>query len=79
MDNLRDKFAMAAMQGLISDGWMKDQENIATHAYRQADLMIAEREKESDVVVMSGSAFRELRADLIDCKSQLKAIYEASK
>ena len=44
--DLRDQFAMAAMQGLLADGWMKDQGNIAELAYRQADAMIAEREKD---------------------------------
>lgn len=46
MSDLRDQFAMAAMQGQIANGWMKDQENIAEVAYKQADAMIAEREKD---------------------------------
>lgn len=77
--DLRDQFAMAAMQGLLADGWMKDQGNIAELAYRQADAMIAEREKELGNVVLTQAEFRHLRGELIDCKSQLQAILEASK
>ncbi|ENV16486.1 hypothetical protein [Acinetobacter guillouiae] len=43
--SLRDQFAIAAMQGLLADGWMKDQKNIAELAYQQADAMLAERDK----------------------------------
>lgn len=45
--DLRDQFAIAAMQGQVANGWMKDQKNIAEVAYLQADAMIAEREKDS--------------------------------
>lgn len=44
--DLRDQFAIAAMQGQVANGWMKDQKNIAEVAYQQADAMIAEREKD---------------------------------
>lgn len=44
--DLRDYFATAAMQGFISSG-SKDRELIAELAYKQADAMIAEREKGS--------------------------------
>ena len=45
--DLRDQFAIAAMQGQVANGRMKDQKNIAEVAYLQADAMIAEREKDS--------------------------------
>lgn len=44
--DLRDYFATAAMQGFISSG-SKDRELIAELAYKQADAMIAERERGS--------------------------------
>lgn len=47
MDDLRDKFAIAAMQGLLSTGRVKDRESVASAAYEQADAMIAERESGS--------------------------------
>ena len=43
--DIRDQFAMAAMQGFIADGF-KDREIISELAYKQADAMIAEREKD---------------------------------
>lgn len=46
MDELRDQFAIAAMQGLLSTGRIKDRELVASAAYEQADAMIAEREKD---------------------------------
>lgn len=46
MIDLRDQFAMAAMQGLMATG-QKDRILIADLAYKQADAMIAEREKGS--------------------------------
>ncbi|RZG72441.1 hypothetical protein [Acinetobacter sp. WCHAc060025] len=44
--NLRDQFAIAVLQGLYANGGMKDMENIAELAYKQADAMIVEREKD---------------------------------
>lgn len=43
--DLRDYFATAAMQGLISADGCEDRKIIAELAYNQADSMIAEREK----------------------------------
>ncbi|MGX4756840.1 hypothetical protein [Acinetobacter baumannii] len=43
--DLRDYFAAAAMQGFISSNDHKDRAIIAEFAYKQADVMIAEREK----------------------------------
>lgn len=43
--DLRDYFAAVAMQGFIADG-SKDREIISELAYKQADAMIAEREKD---------------------------------
>lgn len=46
--NLRDQFAMAVMQGLLANpqNWMVESEVLATAAYKHADVMIAEREKD---------------------------------
>lgn len=55
MDDLRDKFAMAAMQGLLSAG-ITDRGLIASAAYEQADAMIAERESGSVDSVASAKA-----------------------
>lgn len=79
MTDLRDQFAMAAMQGQIANGWMKDQETIAEVAYKQADAMILEREKDNEFVVLSQAEFSNIRAELINCKAQLQALLEARK
>ena len=42
--DLRDQFAIAAMQGLLMSN-IKDRELVSIAAYEQADAMIAEREK----------------------------------
>ena len=79
--HLRDKSAIAALQGLLANpqNWTVESEVLASAAYKHADAMIAEREKELGNVVLTQAEFRHLRGELIDCKSQLQAILEASK
>ena len=43
--SLRDYFAAKAMQGLLAEGPCKSMESVAKDAYRQADAMLAERER----------------------------------
>lgn len=49
MIDLRDQFASAALQGLLSNpqNWMVESEVLASASYKHADAMIAEREKGS--------------------------------
>ncbi|WP_180182938.1 hypothetical protein [Acinetobacter sp. YH01020] len=46
--DLRDQFAIAALQGLLANpqNWMVESEVLASAAYKHADAMIAEREKD---------------------------------
>lgn len=46
--SLRDRFAIAALQGICAAGWQhegNDHAELAKHAYLQADAMLAERAK----------------------------------
>lgn len=44
--NLRDAFALAAMQGILSyDGFTQAQKDIARQAYAMADAMLEESER----------------------------------
>lgn len=45
--SLRDQFAMAAMQGSMTLG--RSEEKVAEMAYKQADAMLAERNKTKEV------------------------------
>ena len=47
--DLRDQIAIAALQGLLANpnNWMSVPEVLAEAAYKHADAMIAEREKDS--------------------------------
>jgi hypothetical protein len=74
--NLRDQFAMSALPSLMTNLTSKD---ATAEAYKVADLMIAERERETGNVVLTQAEFRNLRGELIDCKAQIQAILEASK
>ncbi|WP_312087611.1 hypothetical protein [Acinetobacter variabilis] len=51
MTNVHDQFAMAAMPALIMMG--RTEEKVAELAYKQADAMVAEREKGSSESVHS--------------------------
>lgn len=75
MTDLRDQFAMAAMPALIMMGRTEDK--VAELAYKQADAMIAEREKGSGNVVLTQAEFTQIRAGIIDCKQQIQALLEA--
>lgn len=46
--DLRDQFSIAALQGLLANpnNWMVESEVLASAAYKHADAMIAEREKD---------------------------------
>ena len=78
MMSLRDKFAMAALQGFCSMESNVDwsYEHTAAAAYQQADAMLAEREKNTGNVVLTQAEFSQLRAEIIDCKQQLQALLE---
>ena len=75
MIDLRDQFAMAAMPTLIMMG--RTEEKVAELAYKQADAMIAEREKDSGNVILTQAEFTQIRAEIIDCKQQIQALLEA--
>lgn len=79
--DLRDQIAMAALQGILANpnNWMAVPEVLAEAAYKHADAMILEREKDNEFVVLSQAEFSNIRAELINCKAQLKAILEARK
>lgn len=79
MIDLRDQFAMAAMQGFCANEMQIDwhPEKMAEWAYKQADAMIAEREKDSGNVVLTQAEFTQIRAEIIDCKQQIQALLEA--
>jgi hypothetical protein len=49
-DGLRDQFAAAAMQGMLSspDGGPSDWESLARGAYEAADAMLAARERKEE-------------------------------
>lgn len=49
----------------------------AAWAYKYADAMIAEREKDSGNVVLTQAEFTQIRAEIIDCKQQIQALLEA--
>lgn len=49
----------------------------AAWAYKYADAMIAEREKDSGNVVLTQAEFAQIRAGIIDCKQQILALQEA--
>ena len=82
MMSLRDKFAMAAMQGELSaqseDLTWANENNLAARAYEVADAMLAEREKNTGNVVLTQAEFSQLRAEIIDCKQQLQALLEVN-
>ena len=42
---LRDEFAMAAMQGILANGYAGEFSNCAMRAYAQADAMMEARKK----------------------------------
>lgn len=71
MNDLRDQFAMAAMNGLISNGWMRDMENIAEVSYRQADAMLTARH---DVVILERAEFERIHGEIIECKELIQAL-----
>lgn len=76
--DLRDQFAMAAMQGMLASG-IKAKSHISENAYEYADAMIEVRERDTGNVVLTQAEFRHLRGELIECKAQIQAILEASK
>ena len=79
--DLRDQIAMAALQGILANpnNWMAVPEVLAEAAYKHADAMILEREKDNEFVVLSQAEFSNIRAELINCKAQLQALLEARK
>ena len=79
--DLRDQMAIAALQGLLANpnNWMTVPEVLAEAAYKHADAMILEREKDNEFVVLSQAEFSNIRAELINCKAQLQALLEARK
>ena len=79
--DLRDQIAIAALQGILANpnNWMAVPEVLADAAYKQADAMILEREKDNEFVVLSQAEFSNIRAELINCKAQLQALLEARK
>lgn len=49
----------------------------AAWAYKYADAMIAEREKDSGNVILTQAEFAQIRAEIIDCKQQIQALLGA--
>ena len=78
MDDLRDQFAMAAMQGLLNAG-IKDRELVASAAYEQADAMIAEHEKKSGNVVLPETTLKAIYVELSECKQLIQDLQGAKK
>lgn len=78
MDDLRDQFAIAAMQGLLS-AKIKDRQLVAMAAYEQADAMIVEHEKKSGNVVLPETTLKAIYAELAECKQLIQDLQGAKK
>ena len=48
VEKLRDKIAIAAMQGMLANNWNRNYADWADHAYQMADAMLREKEKANE-------------------------------
>jgi len=72
MTDLHDQFAMAAMPALIMMG--RTEERVAELAYKQADAMIAEREKNNTLPIQEQEAREKLKGGRVIRRKEVEKL-----